>query len=177
MQPTPPACQAVRDVAKAKEVAAELELPKDSYTIMPVELSSLASVNKFSEDVLKLGRKIDVLVCNAAVYLPNQQAPTWTEDGYEMSFGVNHLAHHLLVRKLLPELKKQKGARCVIVGSITGNSNTVGGGAVLPVADRGALKGARSAGGRARGRPRREEHAGRPCGRGSSGRGANAGKL
>jgi len=107
-----------------------------------VDLSSLDSVNDFAAAVLKLGKRIDALVCNAAVYLPNQQAPTWTKDGYEMSFGVNHLAHHLLVRKLLPELKKTKGARCIIVGSITGNSNTVGGGAVLPLADLGGLKGA-----------------------------------
>ena len=107
-----------------------------------VDLSSLDSVNDFAASVLKLGKRIDALVCNAAVYLPNQQAPTFTKDGYEMSFGVNHLAHHLLVRKLLPELKKTKGARCIIVGSITGNSNTVGGGAVLPLADLGGLKGA-----------------------------------
>jgi protochlorophyllide reductase len=107
-----------------------------------VDLSSLDSVSAFSSAVLKLGRRIDCLVCNAAVYLPNQDAPSWTAQGYEMSFGVNHLAHHLLVRKLLPELKKTKGARCIIVGSITGNSNTVGGGAVLPLADLGGLKGA-----------------------------------
>ena len=46
---------------------------------------------------------------------------------------MNHLAHHLIIKKLLPELKKTKG-RCIIVGSITGNTNTVGGGAVLPLA-------------------------------------------
>lgn len=131
----------MRDVTKAAVVAAELGLTKDSYSIMQVELASLASVNAFAEKLLKGSRKIDVLVCNAAVYLPNQQEPTYTEDGYEMSFGVNHLAHHLLVRKMLPELKKNKG-RCIIVGSITGNSNTVGGGAVLPLADLGTLAGA-----------------------------------
>jgi protochlorophyllide reductase len=111
-----------------------------------VDLASLDSVNDFAAAVLKLGRRIDVLVCNAAVYLPNQPAPTFTSEGYEMSFGVNHLAHHLLVRKLLPELKKTRGARCIIVGSITGNSNTVGGGAVLPLADLGGLKGLEAGG-------------------------------
>jgi len=136
---------AVRDVTKAAVVAAELGLTKDSYSIMQVELASLASVNAFAEKLLKGSRKIDVLVCNAAVYLPNQQEPTYTEDGYEMSFGVNHLAHHLLVRKMLPELKKNKG-RCIIVGSITGNSNTVGGGAVLPLADLGTLAGLEAGG-------------------------------
>jgi protochlorophyllide reductase len=128
-------------VNKAKRVAEELELPKGSYTVMECELNSLQATADFADAVLKLGRRIDVLCCNAALYLPNQQAPTFTKDGYETSFGVNHLAHYLLVKKLLPTLAKTKGSRCVIVGSITGNSNTVGGGAVLPLADLGRLSG------------------------------------
>jgi protochlorophyllide reductase len=134
--------QAVRDVVKAKEAAMEDGLPKGSYTIQQVDLASLASVSSLADSLLASGKKLDALVCNAAVYLPNQQTATYTADGYEMSFGVNHLAHHLLVRKLLPLLQKTKGARCIIVGSITGNSNTVGGGAVYPLADLGGLKGA-----------------------------------
>jgi protochlorophyllide reductase len=54
---------------------------------------------------------------------------------------INHLSHFLLSSLLLPDLKKAKGARLIIVGSITGNSNTIGGGAVLPLADLGDLKG------------------------------------
>lgn len=38
-------------------------------------------------------------------------------------------------------MKKAKGARMIIVGSITGNSNTIGGGLVLPLADLGDLTG------------------------------------
>ena len=121
-------------------MAADLELPSSSYTVMDCNLQSLADTAAFADEVLKLGRRIDVLCCNAAVYLPNQQTPSWTKDGYEESFGVNHLAHHLLIRKLLPTLAKTKGARCIIVGSITGNSNTVGGGTVLPIADLGTLQ-------------------------------------
>ena len=119
-------------------------LPKGSYTIQQVDLASLASVSALADSLLASGRKLDALVCNAAVYLPNQQTASYTEDGYEMSFGVNHLAHHLLVRKLLPLLQKTRGSRCIIVGSITGNSNTVGGGAVYPLADLGGLQGARA---------------------------------
>jgi protochlorophyllide reductase len=38
-------------------------------------------------------------------------------------------------------MQKAKDARMIIVGSITGNSNTIGGGLVLPLADLGDLKG------------------------------------
>ena len=38
-------------------------------------------------------------------------------------------------------MAKAKDPRMIIVGSITGNSNTIGGGAVLPLADLGDLKG------------------------------------
>lgn len=58
-----------------------------------------------------------------------------------MSMAVNHLGHFLLVNLLLDDMKKAKGARCVIVGSITGNTNTVGGGLVYPKADLGKLQG------------------------------------
>ena len=58
-----------------------------------------------------------------------------------MSMGVNHLGHFLLVNLLLDDMSRAKGARCCIVGSITGNTNTVGGGLVYPRADLGDLSG------------------------------------
>ena len=57
-----------------------------------------------------------------------------------------HLGHFLLVQLLLPQLQRAKGARCCIVGSITGNSNTIGGGMVYPRADIGELKGLQAPG-------------------------------
>jgi NAD(P)-dependent dehydrogenase (short-subunit alcohol dehydrogenase family) len=41
-----------------------------------------------------------------------------TKDGFESQFGVNHLGHFLLVTSLLPELKKGKPARVVMVSSV-----------------------------------------------------------
>jgi protochlorophyllide reductase len=54
------------------------------------------------------------------------------------------LSHFLLCSLFLPEMKKVKDARMIIVGSITGNSNTIGGGAVLPLANLGDLGGMRA---------------------------------
>eukprot|EP00953_Heterococcus_sp_UTEX-ZZ885_P014842 8377-Heterococcus_DN1.PRE.2 len=110
---------------------------------MELELASLASVRKFAQQLKSFcsGRTLDALVCNAAVYMPAKSVPDWTEDGFEMQLGVNHMGHFLLVSLLLDDLKKAKDPRVVIVGSITGNSNSIGGGLVLPRADLGQLQG------------------------------------
>ena len=89
----------------------------------------------------KGSRPIDSLVCNAAVYLPAKSVPSYTSDDIEESLQINHLSHFLLVSLLMDDVKKSKDPRVVIVGSITGNTNTVGGGFVWPRADLGNLKG------------------------------------
>ena len=140
---------AVRDTKKMDAVAKENGISKNSYVAMKLELASLQSVKDFVDN-LKLflpARPLNHLICNAAVYLPTDPKPSWTDDGYEMSLGVNHLGHFLLVQLLLPELKRARGARCCIVGSVTGNSNTIAGSFVKPVADLGDLEGLRAGGG------------------------------
>lgn len=134
---------AVRDVDKMKAVAKEEKLPEDSYTVMKLELGNLQSVRDFVANLkaFKSARPLTHLICNAAVYRPTEPQPMWTDDGFEMSMGVNHLGHFLLVNLLIDDMSRAKGARCCIVGSITGNSNTVGGGLVYPRADLGKLEG------------------------------------
>mmetsp|Transcript_4650 Transcript_4650/g.9058 ORF Transcript_4650/g.9058 Transcript_4650/m.9058 type:complete len:495 (+) Transcript_4650:161-1645(+) len=131
---------AVRNPEKAKLAATQMGFPKDRYSIMPLELESFESVRSFSKK-LKATRNVDTLICNAALYLPAHQNPRYTNDGYEVSQQVNHLSHFLLVNELLPHVKRSKDPRIIIVGSITGNTNTVGGGAVWPWADLGKLNG------------------------------------
>jgi NAD(P)-dependent dehydrogenase (short-subunit alcohol dehydrogenase family) len=132
---------AVRDTGKMDAVAREIGISRNDYVAMRLELGSLQSVKDFVSN-LKLflpARPISHLICNAAVYLPTDPVPSWTDDGYEMSLGVNHLGHFLLVQLLLPDLKRARGSRCCIVGSVTGNSNTIAGKFVKPVAELGAL--------------------------------------
>jgi len=134
---------AVRDVEKAKRVAKEMGMPDNSYVAMKLELGSLQSVRDFVANLkaFKSARPLNHLICNAAVYKPKEPKPAWTDDGFEMSMGVNHLGHFLLVNLLLDDMSRAKNARCCIVGSITGNTNTVGGGLVYPQADLGKLQG------------------------------------
>jgi protochlorophyllide reductase len=132
---------ACRNVSKGKQTAKELGLKEGSYEVMNLELESFRSVRSFCKDLRAKGRPIDCLVCNAALYLPNQRSPDFTEDGFERCFQVNHLSHYLMIRLLLDDIAKSSHKRIVVVGSITGNSNTVGEGAVLPLADLGKLQG------------------------------------
>jgi protochlorophyllide reductase len=139
---------AVRDVEKAKRLAIERDFPSGSYVVMKLELASTQSVRDFVANLkaFKSARPVNNLICNAAVYRPTDPEPAWTDDGFEMSMGVNHLGHFLLANLLLDDMKKAKEARVCIVGSITGNTNTVGGGLVYPRADLGNLQGLESGG-------------------------------
>lgn len=107
-----------------------------------MQLARFDSVRKFAKDLkaLKSGKPLDSLVCNAAVYLPARDYPTFTPDGIEESLQINHLSHFLLISLLIDDLRKAKDPRCVIVGSITGNTNTIGGAFVFPRANLGDLR-------------------------------------
>ncbi|ROW09249.1 hypothetical protein VPNG_05858 [Cytospora leucostoma] len=64
---------------------------------------SLESVRQAADKVLAQESRLDVLMANAGVMaLP----PGLTSDGYEVHFGINHVAHALWIRKLLPLLQK-----------------------------------------------------------------------
>jgi protochlorophyllide reductase len=136
---------ACRNVSKAEQKAKELGFPSDSYSIMECELADLDSVRSFGKKFLasKYASNFSALICNAALYLPNATVPTFTKQGFEECVGVNHLAHHLLALMLLEKLsvnatKEQK--RLIIVGSVTGNTNTLAG-QVPPRANLGDMVG------------------------------------
>lgn len=83
--------------------------------ILPLDLASLASVCDFAHAVKQqLGdERIDILVLNAGLHGSN--ADQRSEDGYGLTFAVNHLAHYLLARLLLPVMADR--ARLVITSS------------------------------------------------------------
>jgi protochlorophyllide reductase len=97
---------AVRDYSKAVKQAKRLGFPAGSYTIMHLDLAALDSVRAFADAFTSSGRRLDALVCNAAVYLPTAKEPSYTADGFELSVGTNHLGHFLLVHLLVDKLKE-----------------------------------------------------------------------
>jgi len=128
---------AVRDIDKM-EVVAEMDgFDSENFTPMHVELNSLQSVRKFCQDVkeFKSSKPLDRLVCNAGVYQPSLPYAKWSEDGHEQTMQINYLSHLLMVSEFLEEMKEAPDPRVIMVGSVTGNDNTVGGGGVYPIAD------------------------------------------
>jgi len=137
---------AVREPEKMREAAEAAGIDAKDYAATELQLASFQSVKDLATDLRKAlpGGRLDRLVCNAAVYLPTDPKPRFTDDNYEMSLQVNHLGHFLLVQLLLPAVQKAKEGRVCIVGSVTGNKNTVAGSLVKPVADVGELEGLRA---------------------------------
>nr|BAH57125.1 AT1G03630 [Arabidopsis thaliana] len=133
---------ACRNFLKAEKAARSVGMSKEDYTVMHLDLASLESVKQFVENFRRTEQPLDVLVCNAAVYQPTAKEPSFTAEGFEISVGTNHLGHFLLSRLLLDDLKKSDypSKRMIIVGSITGNTNTLAGN-VPPKANLGDLRG------------------------------------
>ena len=106
---------AVRDTARGADAVAELGAP-ERCTVLEMDLASLRSVRDFVQRL----RDTDVppvhaLVCNAGVQVVSGTEET--EDGVEMTFGVNHLGHFALVQGVLDQLARP--ARVVVVSSGT----------------------------------------------------------
>ncbi|PHT72607.1 Protochlorophyllide reductase, chloroplastic [Capsicum annuum] len=120
---------ACRDLLKTERATKSAGMPKENYTIMHLDLVSLDSVRQFVNNFRRSENPLDVLVCNAAVYQPTAKEPSFTAEGFELSVGTNYLGHFLLSRLLLEDLKQSDypSKRLIIVGSITGNSNTLAG--------------------------------------------------
>ena len=135
---------ACRNLEKAEAAAKELEIPPDAYTLMHLDLASLESVRNFVKTFRESGRSLDVLLCNAAVYLPLLKEPQRSPDGYEISVATNHLGHFLLCNLLLEDLihSKYSNRRLIILGTVTANSNELGGKIPIPAPpDLGDMKG------------------------------------
>lgn len=79
---------------------------------MQVDLTSLKSVERFAQEVLRSFPKIHVLINNAGVAVPEKNNQK-TEDGFEIHFGVNHLSHFLLTKLLLDRLENSAPSRFI----------------------------------------------------------------
>src|SRR5271165_4069416 len=104
-----------RSPAKGEAAVAGIkaETGSDSVGFLPLDLADLDSVRACASAFLALGEPLQVLVNNAGV----GGARGLTNQGFEVSFGINHLGHFALTDALLGGLTASAPARVVTVAS------------------------------------------------------------
>lgn len=111
---------ASRDQAKSEEAVRSIIAATGNSQVAAIELDlgSLDSVRRFAADfAARAMPPIGAIVCNAGIQTVSHL--TYSAEGYETTFAVNHLGHFLLVNLLLRYLSDR--ARIVVVSSGTHN--------------------------------------------------------
>jgi NAD(P)-dependent dehydrogenase (short-subunit alcohol dehydrogenase family) len=108
---------ACRNQAKAKAAAREITKRtwNDDVHVVSLDLADLASVRKAAEDILTRWDRLDILVNNAGGAWSARQE---TEQGFEYTFGVNHLGHFFLTNLLVSRLRAGAPSRIINVTSV-----------------------------------------------------------
>jgi NAD(P)-dependent dehydrogenase (short-subunit alcohol dehydrogenase family) len=102
-----------RDGAKGEAIAAPLRAAGAKVEVLPFDLADLASVRQAAATFVARGLPLHGLINNAG--LAGTRA--LTRDGFELTFGVNHLGHFLLTRLLETRLREGAPARVVNLSS------------------------------------------------------------
>jgi NAD(P)-dependent dehydrogenase (short-subunit alcohol dehydrogenase family) len=104
---------ACRDPARARSAADGVRARTGAaLELLPLDLAELASVRACAREFAGRGLPLHVLINNAGL-----AGRGLTRDGFEVSFGTNHLGHFLLTQLLRPQLMAAGRARVVTVAS------------------------------------------------------------
>ena len=109
-------------------------------TVLLADLADLAAVDRVCQSILERGEPLDGIVLNAGLQYAGHRQPRWSAQGFELTFAINHLAHQLLLLRLLPWLMASGQPRLVITASEVHNPAS-GGGRVGRPAGLGELDG------------------------------------
>jgi len=105
---------AERGEGARQEIVERAGVDPGRVEVMALDLASTESIRSFAAAFLASRPRLDVLVNNAGLILSERSE---TEDGFETTFGVNHLGHVLLTELLLDRLKASAPSRIVVVAS------------------------------------------------------------
>jgi NAD(P)-dependent dehydrogenase (short-subunit alcohol dehydrogenase family) len=111
----------VDDIVREAGVAAE----KVEY--MSLDLGSFTSIRAFAAAYLAKNIPIHMLILNAGVMIPDWAV---TQEGFETTFGINHVGHFLLTSLLIEKVKASQPSRVVVLAS---TAHTMGNHSVLDV--------------------------------------------
>ncbi|MFN2425921.1 MAG: SDR family NAD(P)-dependent oxidoreductase [Candidatus Binatia bacterium] len=91
------------------------EAGPDCIEAMDLDLASPASIRRLVAEIDARNLPLQSLVLNAG--LQYTKGPVLSDDGYELTFAVNHLGHFLLANLLLSRVAARTPSRIVIVSS------------------------------------------------------------
>jgi NAD(P)-dependent dehydrogenase (short-subunit alcohol dehydrogenase family) len=106
-----------RNAANLEQAAGILrgEYPAAAPETLVLDLGNLGSIAKAAAH-LASAERLDLLINNAGVMnVPDRRT---TADGFELTFGTNHLGHFALTAQLMPALERSPAARIVTVSAI-----------------------------------------------------------
>ncbi|KAF2924980.1 hypothetical protein DAI22_06g018600 [Oryza sativa Japonica Group] len=114
--------RSLKAAAEARaRLLAECPAAAGDVVVMPLDLSSLASVRRFAARFLALGLPLNLLINNAGKFADRFAL---SDDGVEMTFATNYLGHFLLT-KLLMEKMAETAAATGVEGRIVNVSSTI----------------------------------------------------
>jgi NAD(P)-dependent dehydrogenase (short-subunit alcohol dehydrogenase family) len=108
---------ACRSLAKAEAAKQELaaRLGMDPFETLVVDVSSIESANRASDELVKRGVSIDSLLLNAGMVSGSELNKS--RDGFEIAFASSIIGHHVMTLRLLEAGLLPEGSRVVISGS------------------------------------------------------------
>ena len=101
----------VRSPEKAQENLAGVE---GDIKTAPLDLADLGSIRAFADSVMAELDRLDLLINNAGIMAC---AEARVGPGWESQFGVNHMGHFALTKRLLPLIENTPEARVVSLSS------------------------------------------------------------
>ena len=91
-------------------------VPGANVDCMALDLASFASIRSFVDAFHERDLPLHLLVNNGGVMTTDPKV-AFTADGFEMTFGTNHLGEFLLTHLLLSDLEKAAPSRVVVLSS------------------------------------------------------------
>ncbi len=104
---------ASRSEEKTRPVIEAIRARGGSAEFLALDLADLGSVRRAAQSFLATGEELHGLVNNAGLAALRGV----TREGFELTFGTNHLGHFLLTTLLLPRLRASAPSRIVNVSS------------------------------------------------------------
>lgn len=107
---------ASRNQASGQRAVNELQkaAPGSRIQFSHLDLESFRSIQQFADNFLDQNKKLDCLINNAAVFMPQHRK---TPEGFEATLGINYFGPFFLTHLLMDRLKASAPSRLVFVVS------------------------------------------------------------